>query len=206
MVEHFDKTRKFADQKTPAGHSHSNTAGDTRLPGPHYILEKAFQGTVEEEMRSKAGDAAAADRWFRTPQPSSEPIAYPLPEGGFDIEYGPPGLPIFLAQARGVSIAATEIAETQPNMYDAANDLLSMSNKMVPMPDYGMMPNANHQLLAQEGIPLMHMDGAADSALFHPAPHPQFLPPQQGMFLDGYAGQYTDGQTDSTYMQQTNFG
>ncbi|CAM1505433.1 Fc.00g110700.m01.CDS01 [Cosmosporella sp. VM-42] len=204
-VEQFNKTRKFADQRGIGGNQTVKATGNTRLPGPHHILDNAFMGTVEDEQRSKAGDAAAADRWFRTPQPSSEPVAYPLPEGGFDIDYGPPGVPMFLAQARGVSLGPTDTL----NMYDAANDLLSMSSKMIPMGDFSsMLPPGNHLGMASEGVPLMHMDGNGDAGMFHTQQpsHPQYIPQQHGMFMDGYA-HYPDGQADSTtYMQQNGFG
>lgn len=163
-------------------------------------------GTIQDEQRSKAGDAAAADRWFRTPQPSSGLVTYPLPEGGFDIEYGPPGLPMFLAQARGVPLGTAD----NPNIYDAANDLLSMSSKVMPMADFGgMMPPGNPLGLAPTTIPMLHIDSTGDAAMFQtqqPQSHPQFLPPQQGIFMDGY-GQYTDSQPDSsTYLHQGGFG
>lgn len=162
---------------------------------------------MEEEQRSKAGDAAAADRWFRTPQTSNEPVAYPLPEAGFEVEYGPPGVPMFLAQARGVSLGTTDTL----NMYDAANDLLAISSKVMPMADFnGMMPPGNPLGLAPDTIPLMHIDGSGDAAMFQsqqqPPQHTQFIPPQPGMFMEGY-GPYTSGQTSSgTYMPQTGFG
>ncbi|KAF7543730.1 hypothetical protein G7046_g9942 [Stylonectria norvegica] len=208
-VEQFDKTRKFADQRAIGGLPSSKTTGITRLPGPHHIVENIFMGTVEEEQRSKAGDAAAADRWFRTPQPSGELVTYPLPEGGLDVEYGPPGVPVLLAQARGVSLGPTPSL----NMYDAANDLLSMSSKMVPMPDFnGMMPPGNTLGLTSDGIPIMQMNDGGHGGMFQPQsqppqPHPQFLPSQHGMFIGGYAGQYADGQSDpAPYMQQNTFG
>lgn len=178
-----------------------------RLPGPHHILESAYTGAIEEERRSKAGDAAAADRWFRTPQPSSDTVAYPLHEIGFDIEYGPPGVPVFLAQARGVSLGDADTV----NLYDAANDLLSMSNKIIPMPDYnqGMIPPGSHHLIAPDGVPLMQLDGTGEPAMFQPQaapPHPPFIPQQHSMFIDGYAGHYSDGQPDPTAYMQQGFG
>ena len=95
-------------------------------------------------------------------------------------------------------------------MYDAANDLLSMSSKMIPMGDFnGMLPPGNHLGMATDEMPLMHMDGTGDAGMFQPQqppPHAQYIPPQHGMFMEGYA-QYPDGQTDSTtYMQQNGFG
>lgn len=188
------------------GFQSTKALGSGRLPGPHHILENAFMGTVQDEQRSKAGDAAAADRWFRTPQPSNDLVSYPLPGGDFDIEYGPPGVPMFLAQARGVSLGASD----NPNVYDAANDLLSMSSKMIPVTDFGgMMPPGNPLGLAPDTIPLLHIDSTGEAGMFQPqqaSSHAQFLPPQQGMFMDGY-GQYTEGQPDSTtYMHQSGFG
>lgn len=162
---------------------------------------------MEEEQRSKAGDAAAADRWFRTPQPTSEPLAYPLPGAGCEVDYGPPGVPMFLAQARGVSFGTNDTL----NMYDAANDLLSMSSKVMPVADFnGMMPPGNPLGLAPDTIPLMHIDGSGDAAMFQtqqqPPPHTQFIPPQSGIFMDSY-GSYTSGQTSSaSYMPQNGFG
>ena len=81
---------------------------------------------------------------------------------------------------------------------------------MMPVSDFGgMMPPGNPLGLAPDTIPLLHIDGTGDAGMFQPQqppPHPQFLPPQQGMFVDSY-GQYTDTQPDSTtYMPQSGFG
>lgn len=86
---------------------------------------------VEEEARTRPTNPAMdAAQWFGVPRPDE---AEPMHEGGFDAEYGPPGLPMFLAEAQGVKPTPTDDVDT----FDATDDLLLISNKMMQMPAFG---------------------------------------------------------------------
>lgn len=226
MFDEFNKTQQFADQKGTVGFvGPKPTEGVTRLPGPHYILENAAYGVAEQEKRTRAADAAAADRWFQGPEQASEPSPYAPAETDFDSEYGPPGVPLLLAVAR--SSVAEHQSDFQPApehlMYGVQGDPSMWLSEDMPATD-------NDQFLGAAGasgaggpgsLPMLQMDATEASMMFPPPPAPQpvpngthapgppaqFVHSQPGMFMDGYPGQYPDGNVSSApYMQGTNFG
>jgi hypothetical protein len=210
MIREFDKTRMFADQKGTAGFAGTQHCRNTRLPGPNFILEGAQAGTREEEQRSRAGDAAAANRWFSTPRPSSHQFPGQRLDSDLDAEPRPPGLPLFLARARGSS----------PNPDDAYNpyfdevDGANAQGRMWPVPDMDSGMPVSHSMMPAVGLSMMPMSTAPEAPIYqtapgaHPPPPPHFMPPPpQGVFMSGYQGQYQNGHADnSPYMPQTSFG
>ncbi|KAI6783882.1 putative transcriptional regulatory protein-like protein [Emericellopsis cladophorae] len=233
MFEEFNKTQKFADQKGTVGFVGSKApSGDSRLPGPHYILENASFGVVEQEKRTRAGDAATADRWFKGPQQekASSPALMPTP-GDFDATYGPPGLPLLLAVGRD---ATAEHSTGQPmpehNIYDMPRETtMPTQDKAWLAPGYS--DSVNDQYLGASGasgaggpgsLPMMQQMDAPELAMVFPPPQAgqqlpnksrttnvseQYVPPQQGVFMNGYPAGYGDGGASSGYMQQPpNFG
>lgn len=209
MVREFDKTRQFADQKGTAGFAGPQACKNTRLPGPHFILEGAQAGTREEEQRSRAGDAAAADRWFAATQSSAiGPFATSRHDAEHDTEPRPPGLPIFLARARGTSPSP----DAAFNPYFDDDDDSAMQGQMWPIPEMNAMVPVSHPMMPAGGLSMMPPGGQSDGHIFQQtsAPPPQqaqFIPPPQGIFMGGYPSQYQGGHADtSTYMPQTSFG
>ncbi|KAI9166673.1 transcriptional regulatory protein [Paramyrothecium foliicola] len=210
MVREFDQTRTFADLRGTAGFAGPQACKNTRLPGPNFILEGAQAGTREEEQRSRAGDAAAADRWFSTPQPSpNKPFAASRRDAELDAEPRPPGLPMFLARARGTSPSP----DTAYNPYFDDDDDFAVQGQMWPVPEFNAIMPVSHSMLPAAGISMVPIGGAPDGQAFQPtssAPPPSqahFMPPPpQGMFMGGYTGQYQGGHNDPSYMPQTSFG
>jgi hypothetical protein len=208
MVREFDRTRQFADQKGTAGFAGGPACKITRLPGPNFILEGAQAGTREEEQRSRAGDAAAADRWFSSPQPPmNQTFATPRLDTDHDTEPRPPGLPTFLARARG-SPPNPDLAF---NPYFDDDVDVAMQGQMWPVPDINAMMPVSHPLVSAGGLSMMPPSSGLDGPMFQPTtthqpPQAHFFPSTQSMFVGGYPGQYQNGSTDAPYMPQTSFG
>lgn len=197
LVEEFDKSRKVLDQRCGDAAYQPRRDGDHRLPGTDSLLASIATGTMEDPMRNLTIDGSSADRWLRTPHlPTGATLQYP---NGFGIEPGTPGVPLLLAQAR---TASTDPSEMSP-MYDAENAMMGLTDLTGTLPD-------GNQLLSPNEMPLMQMNGSIDPAMYQqapPGPSPGFALAQQGMFMDGYAGQFTNGHGDpNSYGQHPGYG
>lgn len=225
MLAEFDRTRKFADQQGSVGFSGSKASvGITRLPGPHYILENANRGVVEEERRTKASAAAAADRWFKGPKQEDEPAAFSPPEENYDSEYGPPGIPMLLAVARNAG--SDQPKEDVQNIYDLELEAMALMQERMWL-NGGMIPGDNGQMMSYAnttGMPMMQLGATDPGMMFHPPPplppptHPPsangapihhgaapFIPPPPppGMYLGDYGTQYAESNgAPPAYLQQ----
>lgn len=229
MLAEFDRTRKFADQQGSVGFVGSKpSVGVTRLPGPHYILENANRGVVEEERRTKASAAAAADRWFKGPKQEDEPAAFSPPEENYDSEYGPPGIPMLLAVARNAG--SDQPKEDVQNIYDLELEAMALMQERMWL-NGGMMPSDNGQMMFANtsGLPVSMQLGATDPGMmFHPPPplqqqqppHPSSAnsaphhdgtpyipaPPTNGMYMGEYTPHYAESNgAPPGYLQQSNF-
>ena len=213
MLAEFDRTRKFADQKGTVGFSGSKPSGGvTRLPGPHYILENANYGVVEEERRTKASAAAAADRWFKGPKQDDEPdAASPPGEESYDTEYGPPGIPMLLAVARNAG--SDQPKEDVHNIYDLEMEAMALMQERMWLNGGMMPPDSGGQMMvvpSAAGMPVMQQIGATDPGMMfqpppplppppshppsappgapmHGGPSPFMPPPPAGMYMGEYA-------------------
>ena len=229
MYAEFNKTRKLALQKTTASFTGPKAAAPiiSRLPGPHYILENSNHGVVEQEERTRATDAAVADRWFYGPsQVNEQPSPYTPPEANFESEYGPPGVPLLLAVAH-----VAEPVQRHTNMFDLEKEApVLMPERMWLSGRMGGSVDGQYLTLVGDGttdgtsaLPMLSADqgmifdpppqdpnGASVNAQQPPPPQPppQFMPPQPGMYMNGYAPQYSDagGASSGLYMQQAGFG
>ena len=189
MFAEFNKTQKFADQTGTVGFSGSKTSnGVTRLPGPHYILENANYGVIEQEQRTRAADAATADRWFRSKnsqnQPSpgrpGEPSPYAPPEADFDSEYGPPGVPLLLAVARNsVGMDQPELQpgqESMPpqNMYDLEKNGALLMHEKTWLTGGMATPDSNQSFMSadQGSLPMLQMNAGNVEGIMFPPPAP----------------------------------
>ncbi|KAF7543117.1 hypothetical protein G7Z17_g11006 [Cylindrodendrum hubeiense] len=205
-VEQFYKTRKYADQKALGPVPKPNTTGHTRLPGPQHILETAFVLPIEEDRGHKADDAAAAAQWFGAPGPASQATTEPVQEGDFDVEFGPPGLPMFLAEAQGVSPTPTDDIDT----FDATDDLLLISNKIRQMPKFNDLLTFEDPIgLASDGVSLVPLDNTSRMGIFQPPIHPpaprsQFMPQHSGTYNE-YTGQYEHAQREPPHINQAGY-
>ncbi|KAH7162379.1 fungal transcriptional regulatory protein [Dactylonectria estremocensis] len=192
-VEQFYQTRMYADQK-PLGQSpRSNTTGRTRLPGPQHILETAFVLPIEEVWGHMPNDAAAAAQWFGASRPSTQSDTELIEDGEFDVEFGPPGLPMLLAEAQGVSPTPTDEVDT----FDATDDLLLISNKMTKMPRFNdLLSPENPTSFVSDRVSLVPLANLGHSRIVqHPTPRSA---PQSAATpnYDGYSGQYDHSQRD----------
>ena len=210
MIQDFDRTHTFQDQKRALGFMGPKSSTDSRLPGPHFILDNAQTFTERDEQRAKAGDAEAAAQWFgRQPEGSSlaEPVGnFGLSELEAEIHAGPPGIPMFLAMAEGIPQAPSETMK----MYQTDDNLLVMLGKewgkewMAPQMDDMLAPN--QQLMGASSLPLMHLKPPQDPNMFQqqpaqPQPGSEFIPPQQRMYMRGYPTQYpTDPTSTASYL------
>lgn len=176
MVEQFDKTNNFTDQPETINHS-AAVLGPSKLPGPHYFLDSMHIGAHAEERRARAHDAAAQSWWTKTGRPPSNgdsaaqdqvaqaPTALPndlnpwsTSDGLIMEAYGPPGIPIALARARGISFGMSD-----PNIYTVDDSLQAMQEMMRPMQDLNAMtvdPLQQPHLVADTGLPFLpHQQG-----------------------------------------------
>ncbi|KAK5989995.1 hypothetical protein PT974_08258 [Cladobotryum mycophilum] len=218
VVEYFDRTRKVVDRPHMPMIPDRNATEDSRLPGPHIILEKAGGSSPEEEHKNRAGDMPVSDWWMgpgtpQQPSPSSAsslPVSFPVSDVSVDVDYGPPGVPQFLAQARGAPMGIFDFTEN-PNL--AISDRTGWTS-----PELGGMLPSTYQFIqppqaTADDMSMIRMDGASpDPGMFHQqqVPHEQqqqpFMPPQQGIFVNGYTGQYPAGHAEThAYMQHHNF-
>jgi hypothetical protein len=186
MMAQFDKTRTFADERGTAGFSGSSLNAN-RLPGPHYIFENANSGVPEQDKRTRATEAAAANRWFRETKASpSSPLgsvngAYTPPGSEYEMEYDPPGVPAFLAAARFYDREQPGGGGDDMGM-DAYD---SYRNEGMQLPDKAWLNDGMLPTVSLEEAP-----DAADPAIMFPPPH--FIPPQPGVYLGNYPPQYPD--------------
>lgn len=173
MVEQFDKTNKFTDQAQTINHSAAVLdSGPSKLPGPHYFLDSMHLGAHAEERRARAHDAAAQSWWNKTGRPTSNEDSarqdqvvqataalsndlnpWSMPDGMMMEAYRPPGIPIALARARGISFGMSD-----PNMYTVDDGLQAMQEMMWPMPDLNNMivdPSQQPGLAAGTGLPFL---------------------------------------------------
>lgn len=227
MLAEFDRTRKFADQQGTVGFSGAKPSiGVTRLPGPHYILENANHGVMEEERRTKAGAAAAADRWFKGPKQDEQADAFSPPEDNYDSEYGPPGIPMLLAVARNAG--SDQPKEDVQNIYDLEMEAMAIMQERMWLNGGMMPPGSGHMayVTSAAGLPVMQL-GATDPSMIYQPPPPlpplphapsanggpmhggpaPFMPPPNGIYMGDYAPQYgeANGAPPPTYMQQPGF-
>ncbi|KPM37767.1 hypothetical protein AK830_g8779 [Neonectria ditissima] len=208
-VEQFYRTRKYADQKALGPLPSPNTTGHTWLPGPQHILETAFVSPVEDDRGSRvSGDAAAADQWFGPALPQALPTSRPTQEGDYDVEYGPPGLPMFLAEAQGVSPTPTDDIDT----FDATDDLLLISNKMMQIPKFSdiLTPKDSIDLSSDGASSLEPLDNAGHMGIFQPPMRPltsqaPFLPQQHSMFINRYNEQYENSQREPPVANESRY-
>ena len=204
MLAEFDKTRQFADQKGTAGFTGPKPVSNgTRLPGPHFILENLPAGTMKDEERAQAGNPAMADRWFNAAKTvQSDRLegipSIPVADATQDGDFAPPGLPVFLAQARGAA-AATAAAvvppnEPEPSVYATDPDWMRMPLKPPPwtMADLtGMI--GNNQMMPSDAVQMIPLNpltdptsaGFSNSATHQHAPV-QYMPAHPELFMTGY--------------------
>lgn len=200
-MEEFDKTKSVLDQRSADGGYRSRTDGDNRLPGTDSLLASIATGTMEDPMRNLSIDVPSTDRWLHSPQvQTGAALQYPTsPASSFGIEPGTPGIPLLLAQARTGSMDSSEMAA----MYESDNSMMGLADLT------GAAPDAN-PLLAPNEMPMMQMSGSIDPAMYQqapPGPSPGFALAQQGMFMDGYTGQFAnEHRGPHGYGQPTGYG
>jgi hypothetical protein len=74
-----------------------------RLPGPHHMLESAMlEQSGEDRPRGSDGSSSGAP-WFRMHSRQQPNTIDPSTDLQFDL--GPPGMPVILAQARGLGLS-----------------------------------------------------------------------------------------------------
>jgi hypothetical protein len=215
MVEDFYKNGKILDRGNAAIITGQEPTEDKFLFGSDVLIERMSIPDMKAEQRSRAAKMLPVSDWWMGPstpkQASSKTaspvtIAYQTSETGFDEDHGPPGLPMFLAQARNVSMGISDI-------YDAETAVGMQAPEML-----AMMPN-NYQMVQTDvlsgnsGIPMLRIEDAMPGQAIYrqdvPPMQPQsYLPPHQGMLMNGYVpppypGSHASG---SEYTQQNNFG
>ncbi|KAH7170282.1 fungal transcriptional regulatory protein [Dactylonectria macrodidyma] len=190
-VEQFYQTRMYADQKSMGQLPRSSTTGHMRLPGPQHILETAFVLPIKETCRQMPNDAAAAAQWFGASRPSAQSVTESLQDSDFDVEFGPPGLPMLLAEAQGVSPTPTDEVDT----FDDTDDLLLISNKTTKMARLNdlLSPENPTNLVSDRGslVPLANL---GHSRIFQPLTRHHTPRSHATPDYDGYTEQYDDSQ------------
>ena len=220
MLEDFDRTRQFADQRGTAGFSGPKpVSGGAKLPGPHYILERIHVNMGQDEQRKEIqdDDTNAVDRWFRKPESiSSKATSDLLPiETPQDGDCAPPGMPLLLAQAR--SAADTKPNEPGPSLYAADTDWMGLYWKPDPwtVEELSSVMNHQHQMMPNPSMHLMPMEGTPNHAAsaYSQTPTTQgqmqpFITQQTGhVYVEGYHNQYNNVSTgSSSYMPPNNYG
>ncbi|CAI6092085.1 unnamed protein product, partial [Clonostachys chloroleuca] len=218
MFEEFERTRRFTDAKDAYRNKLKATDSSARLPGPHYILENANHGVAEQDQRARASEAAVAKRWFNEPKQQAEPIAYPPPDLDFDMEYGPPGIPMMLAVARNPDSGRSD--NNVNFLYDGDREATALLQDKVWLnggiiaPDSGQMA----YVATHAGVPFMQI-GSTDPNMMFPPPQPPppppstlphstttpFVPSQAGIYVDTWAAPSYDNLHSASYMRQPDF-
>ncbi|KAL7798248.1 hypothetical protein V8C37DRAFT_249978 [Trichoderma ceciliae] len=214
MVEEFYKNGRILDRGNAAIINGQEPAEDKFLFGSDVLIERMSIPDMKDEQRSRAANMPVSDWWMgpsTTLQASSKTASmlttsYHTSEVGFDGDHGPPGVPLFLAQARNVSMGISDIYDAETAVGMQPSDVLTM------------MPN-NYQMMQTEvlggngGMPMLRIDdGLPDQVMYRqdvaPAQPPQpYIPSQQGMVMNGYVPQYPSSHAGApAYTQQNNFG
>ncbi|KAH6606763.1 Zn2Cys6 transcriptional regulator [Trichoderma cornu-damae] len=215
MVEDFYKNGKILDRGNAAIITGQEPAEDKFIFGSDVLIERMDIPNMKDEQRSRAANMPVSDWWMgpTTAQQASSKTASPLTmpyhaaEVGFDGDYGPPGVPLFLAQARNVSMGISDIYDAETAAGMQPSEMLTM------MPSNYQMMQAG-ALSGHGGIPMLRMDDAIPGqAMFRqdvpPPAQPQpYIPSQQGMMMNGYAPPpYPSGYASApAYTQQNSFG
>ncbi|UKZ77319.1 hypothetical protein TrVFT333_005039 [Trichoderma virens FT-333] len=215
MVEEFYKNGRILDRGNAAMNTGQEPAEDKFLFGSDVFIERMSIPDMKDEQRSRAANMPVSDWWMgpsttqQASSKSSSPLvmSYPTPESGYDGDHGPPGVPLFLAQARNVSMGVNDIydAETAVGMQSA--DMLAMVSN-----NYQMMQT--DVLNGHSGMPMLRIDDAIPNQAMYrqqdvpPAQPQHFIPSQQGMMMNGYMPPPYPGSHTSTppYPQQNHFG
>lgn len=213
MVEDFYKNGRILDGGNAAIITGQEPAEDKFLFGSDVFIGRMSIPDMKHEQRSRAANMPVSDWWMgpSTTQQASSKAASPLtmpysiPEAGFDGDHGPPGVPLFLAQARNVSMGVSDIYDAETAVGMQSSDVLAM------MPNYQMMQA--EVLSGSSGMPMLRIDEAIPSQVMFrqqdvPPAQPQpLIPSQQGMMMNGYVPPYPGSHASvPAYPQQNNFG
>ncbi|KAJ2896128.1 hypothetical protein MKZ38_005852 [Zalerion maritima] len=115
-----------------------------RLPGPHYILEKALLKQNSEPSPRNL----YMSQWA---QQTHDMQIFP-PEKQVDFSAGPPELPFVLAQARGLMPGLSQPAPTRQTYQDINVHSQQGANRTVPVPSYGMGSQSGASQLPNTGL------------------------------------------------------
>lgn len=114
-VEEFDRTSRY-EEETTLKLASSDPSSIMRLPGPHYILENAYMAQAQRDQMNTppAVPPAVLARVFGAALQQANYTHDPYtgldaPEDDWQSEYCPPGMPIVLAEARGLPIEQLNI-------------------------------------------------------------------------------------------------
>lgn len=214
MVEDFYKNGKILDRGNAAIITGQEPGEDKFLFGSDVFIERMNMPDPKDEQRSRAANMPVSDWWMgpSTTQPLSTKAASPLPapfstpEAGFDGDHGPPGVPLFLAQARNVSLGISDVYDAETAVGMQPSDMLAMMPNGYQM----MQPEV---LSGNSGMPMLRIDDALpNQGMFRqpdvpPAQPPPFIASQPGVMMNGYVPPYSGGHAGTpVYPQQHNFG
>ncbi|KAL7819295.1 hypothetical protein V8C44DRAFT_133522 [Trichoderma aethiopicum] len=214
MVEDFYKNGKILDRGNAAIITGQEPGEDKFLFGSDVFIERMNIPDPKDEQRSRAANMPVSDWWMgpSTTQPLSTKAASPLPapfstpEAGFDGDHGPPGVPLFLAQARNVSLGISDVYDAETAVGMQPSDMLAMMPNGYQM----MQPEV---LSGNSGMPMLRIDDALpNQGMFRqpdvpPAPPPPFIASQPGVMMNGYVPPYPGGHAGTpVYPQQHNLG
>ncbi|KAH0490547.1 hypothetical protein TgHK011_002011 [Trichoderma gracile] len=214
MVEDFYKNGKILDRGNAAIITGQEPGEDKFLFGSDVFIERMNIPDLKDEPRSRAANMPVSDWWMgpSTTQPLSSkaasplPMPYSTPEAGFDGDHGPPGVPLFLAQARNVSLGISDVYDAETAVGMQPSDVLAMMPNSYSM----MQPEV---LSGNSGMPMLRIDDTLpNQAMFRqadvpPAPPPPFIASQPGMMMNGYVPRYPGGHAGTpVYPPQHNFG
>ncbi|TFA99478.1 hypothetical protein CCMA1212_008830 [Trichoderma ghanense] len=212
MVEDFYKNGRILDRGNAAIITGQEPGEDKFMFGSDVYIERMNVPDLKDEQRSRAANMPVSDWWMgpSTTQPlatkaaSPLPTPYSTPEAGFDGDHGPPGVPLFLAQARNVSLGISDVYDAETAVGMQPSDMLAMMPNSYQM----MQPE---MLSGNSGMPMLRIDDALpNQAMFRqadvsPAPPPPFIPSQPGMMMNGYVPSYPGGHAGAPVYPQHNF-
>ncbi|KAL6908968.1 hypothetical protein GGI43DRAFT_163817 [Trichoderma evansii] len=213
MVEDFYKNGRILDRGNAAIIAGQEPAEDKFLFGSDVLIERLSIPDVKDEQRTRAANMPVSDWWMgpSTPKQSSSKTSSPVTipyhnsEVGFDHDYGPPGLPMFLAQARNVSMGVSDI-------YDAETAVGMQPPEMMAMTPNSYQMVQTEVISGNSGMPMLRIEDAMPGQAIYrqdiPPMQPQsYIPSHQGMLMNGYVPPpYPGSHTNtSAYTQQNNF-
>jgi hypothetical protein len=161
MVAEFDRTRQLVRGEGYMKLVNTAEPDDVAAhTGPPFVLENSRAAAREEERRLAATEVEAVAQWFGTLPEAAEhrPAPFLVPQMQFQ-SFGPPGIPMFLEEARG---GPTGMNDKKASLYDRTASELEVSPKPWTVPELSAMLGGNAHLIEDDTMAVGPLNGAGN--------------------------------------------